>query len=51
MYGVNGTPGDWNFFEKDFSNHIGAAEGAAPGEGDEGGRKERGAAAETGSMR
>ena len=29
MYGVNGTPGDWNFFEKDFTNHIGAAEGAA----------------------
>jgi len=29
MYGVNGTPGDWNFFEKDFSNHIGAASGAA----------------------
>jgi len=29
MYGVNGTPGDWNFFEKDFMNHIGAAKGAA----------------------
>lgn len=29
MYGVNGTPGDWNFFEKDFSNHIGAADGTA----------------------
>jgi len=29
MYGVSGTPGDWNFFEKDFSNHIGAASGAA----------------------
>jgi hypothetical protein len=28
MYGINGTPGDWNFFEKDFSNHIGAATGA-----------------------
>lgn len=29
MYGVNGTPGDWNFFEKDFSNHIASASGAA----------------------
>ena len=29
MYGVNGTPGDWNFFEKDFNNHISAASGAA----------------------
>lgn len=29
MYGVAGTPGDWNFFEKDFSNHIGAATGTA----------------------
>jgi len=29
MYGVNGTPGDWNFFEKDFTNHIKAAKGAA----------------------
>jgi hypothetical protein len=29
MYGVNGTPGDWNFFEKDFSNHIATASGAA----------------------
>jgi hypothetical protein len=29
MYSVAGTPGDWNFFEKDFSNHIGPATGAA----------------------
>jgi len=29
LYSVNGTPGDWNFFEKDFSNHIPAAVGAA----------------------
>lgn len=29
MYGVAGTPGDWNFFSKDFYNHIGAATGAA----------------------
>jgi len=29
MFSVNGTPGDWNFFSKDFSNHIGAASGAA----------------------
>jgi len=29
MYSVNGTPGDWNFFEKDFKNHIEAASGAA----------------------
>ena len=29
MYGVNGTPGDWNFFEKTFSTHIQAAKGAA----------------------
>jgi len=29
MYSVGGTPGNWNFFEKDFSNHIGAASGAA----------------------
>lgn len=28
MYGVNGTPGDWNFFEKDFSNHIPYGTGA-----------------------
>lgn len=29
MFSVNGTPGDWNFFSKDFVNHIGAATGAA----------------------
>ena len=29
MFGVNGTPGDWNFFEKSFTTHIGAASGAA----------------------
>jgi hypothetical protein len=29
MYGVNGTPGDWDFFKKDFSNHIPSASGAA----------------------
>ena len=29
LYSVNGTPGDWNFFKKDFSNHIPAATGAA----------------------
>lgn len=29
MFSVNGTPDDWNFFSKDFSNHIGAATGAA----------------------
>jgi hypothetical protein len=29
MFSVNGTPGDWNFFSKDFSNHIAAASGAA----------------------
>jgi hypothetical protein len=29
LYSVNGTPGDWNFFSKDLSNHIGAAEGTA----------------------
>lgn len=29
MYGVNGTPDDWNFFSKDFSNHIGPAKGVA----------------------
>lgn len=26
MYSVEGTPGDWNFFSKDFTNHIGPAE-------------------------
>jgi len=29
MFGVNGTPGDWNFFKKDFTTHIGSAKGAA----------------------
>jgi len=29
MYGVNGQPGKWNFFENEFRNHIVAAEGAA----------------------
>ena len=29
MYSVNGTPDDWNFFSKDFFNHIGSASGAA----------------------
>lgn len=29
MYGVNGTPDDWNFFSKDFKNHIAPADGAA----------------------
>ena len=29
LYSVNGTPGDWNFFSKDFSNHIAGATGAA----------------------
>lgn len=29
MYSVNGQPNDWNFFSKDFSNHIGGAEGIA----------------------
>jgi len=29
IFSLNGTPGDWNFFEKDFSNQIGAATGAA----------------------
>jgi len=29
MYGVNGTPGEWNYFEHSFSNHIKPAEGAA----------------------
>jgi hypothetical protein len=29
MFSVNGTPGDWNFFSKDFFTHIGAAKGAA----------------------
>jgi len=29
MFGVNGTPGDWNFFKTDFKNHIAAATGAA----------------------
>lgn len=28
MFGVNGVP-TWNFFEKDMSNHIGSAKGAA----------------------
>lgn len=27
MYSVNGQPYDWNFFSKDFSNHVGPAEG------------------------
>jgi len=29
MYGVNGTPGDWNFFSKDFTTFISGPEGAA----------------------
>lgn len=29
MFGVNGTPDDWNFFSKDFYTHIAAAHGAA----------------------
>lgn len=29
LYSVNGTPGDWNFFSKDFYNHIAAAHGTA----------------------
>lgn len=29
MYSVNGTPDDWNFFSKDFTNHIGGADSAA----------------------
>ena len=29
MFSVNETRGDWNFFSKDFSNHIAAASGAA----------------------
>ena len=29
LYSVNGTPGDWNFFSKDFSNHIPGATGTA----------------------
>jgi hypothetical protein len=29
MFGLNGTPGDWNFFEKDFSNHIGPGTGVS----------------------
>jgi hypothetical protein len=28
MFGVNGIP-SWNFFAKDFSNHIPGASGAA----------------------
>jgi len=29
LYSVNGTPGDWNFFSKDLSNHIPGATGLA----------------------
>ena len=29
MYGVNGQPGEWNFFEHEFQNHIKPADGAA----------------------
>lgn len=29
MYDVQGTPGDWNFFSKDFTTHIGASTNAA----------------------
>ena len=29
LYSVDGTPGDWNFFSKDFRNHIEAPTGAA----------------------
>lgn len=29
MYSVEGTPNDWNFFSKDFFNHITAAKSAA----------------------
>ena len=29
MFSVDGTPGDWNFFSKDFVNHIGAATAVA----------------------
>lgn len=29
MYSVNGQPGDWNFFEHTFTNHIPSATGAA----------------------
>ena len=29
MYGVNGQPGEWNFFAHEFQNHIKPAEGAA----------------------
>lgn len=29
MYSVEGTSGDWNFFSKDFTNHIGPASSAA----------------------
>ena len=32
MFGVNGTPGDWNFFKKDFTTHIGEAEGVRSAE-------------------
>ena len=28
MYSVDGTPGDWNFFSKDFTTHIGPTTGA-----------------------
>merc|ERR1711939_572443 len=29
MFSVDGQPGNWNFFANSFTNHIGAASGAA----------------------
>lgn len=28
MFSVDGTPGDWNIFSKNFTNHIPAAQGS-----------------------